>query len=116
MESEIDELLELEEKAGRVLSSTNSEKIRQALSLLREVLTAGGVDDLETKEPVIRVKSGDPGLADALMVVGDFHGDGSSYVDGSAMEIEVKSEQHRMAVKNVLAAMHADFYDQGEVE
>lgn len=116
LEAEIEELLDLEEKAGRVLSSTNSSKIRQALGLLKEVLSAGGIDDLEVKDPVIRVKSGDQGLADALMVVGNFHGDQSAYVDGSAMEIKVKSEKHRMAVQNVLEAMHADFYDQGEVE
>lgn len=116
LEEEIEELFAIQEKAGRVLSSTNSEKIRQALALLREVLSAGGVDDFQVKEPVIRVKSGDPGLAEALMVVGGVHGDTSSYVDGSVMEIEVKSEKHRMAVQNVLNAMHANFYDQGEVE
>lgn len=104
----ISELDEMEEKAGRVINSSNSEKIRQALSLLREVLSSGGLE-MEVKTPIVEVTSGEPGMAKALMIVGKFHGDEQLLVDGTVMNIEVKSEQHLKAVGNVLSAFGAEF-------
>lgn len=100
-----DQIEELQEKAGRVINSNNSEKIRQALALLREVLSSGGIE-METKNPILSVKSGDEGLASALMIVGGFHGDDSVYSDGNPMEIQIKSLEHHEAVTNVINALH----------
>lgn len=100
-----DQIGELQEKAGRVINSSNSEKIRQALTLLGEVLSSGGIE-METKNPVLSIKSGDEGLASALMIVGGFHGDESVYSDGSPMEVQIKSIEHQEAVTKVINALH----------
>lgn len=62
---------DLEEKAGRVISSSNMAKLRQALSMLQEVLVAGG-EDIQMKELTV------PALAEEIKSlvdpIADFYG------------------------------------------
>lgn len=109
-----EDLDDIEEKVGRVLNSTNSEKIRQALALLREVLTSGGLE-VEVKNPTLHVKSGEIGLASALTVVNQYYGVESGFEDGSSMDVSVKSAKHLTAVENVLMAFSAE-WDSKEIE
>jgi HK97 family phage prohead protease len=48
---------ETESKAGRVLSTNNMMKLQQAMDLLREVLAAGGRQDVEMKEKSANVSA-----------------------------------------------------------
>lgn len=54
-----DDQSNIEVKAGRVISASNMTKLRQALSMLQEVLSSGG-DDIQMKEMAV------PALADEI--------------------------------------------------
>jgi len=71
---------EIEEKAGRVISTRNMEKLRQAHELLSEVISVGEpmgqvqTNDEETeKESGMMVKTIDPFLFDQIRPVVDYH-------------------------------------------
>jgi hypothetical protein len=73
---------EIEEKAGRVLSTRNLEKLRQAHELLSEVIAVGQpIGDVQTKddeekkdsEHGLMVKTIDPYLFDEIKPVVDYH-------------------------------------------
>lgn len=73
----------LEGKAGRVLSSSNMQKIMQAMDLLREVVAAGGRQDIEMKgnllvdgEDIDAVKSAIAPVLDYYKVDSDMSQDG----------------------------------------
>lgn len=51
----IDELGQIAEKAGRVLSRSNLEKLQQAIGLLRDIIATGGREDIEMKVPQKRM-------------------------------------------------------------
>ena len=44
------EVIEVEQKAGRVISGSNLEKLSQAMELLKEVMASGGRTEIEMKE------------------------------------------------------------------
>ena len=48
---------EAEQKAGRVINSSNLEKLNQAMDLLREVIASGGRAEIEMKEKSVNVSA-----------------------------------------------------------
>lgn len=74
----LDQLDQISEKAGRVLSRSNLEKLQQAIELLRDIIAAGGREDIEMKVPQKTVIPADAkslfGLRNHLDPVFEYYG------------------------------------------
>ncbi len=92
---------EVETKAGRVISSSNLSKIRQAMTLLEEVVQTGSV---ETKKDVIEITGVDDQLEKAINVVNSFYGVKSEVIEGT-MNVEFSNENHKSALLNVISGI-----------
>lgn len=100
------DVAELEQKAGRVISASNLEKLNQAMDILREVIASGGRTEIEMKEKSASISANMEdlyGIKQLLDPVFDFH-----KVDALATEhgIEIKgliSPDAFEAINNVLS-------------
>lgn len=100
------DVAELEQKAGRVISASNLEKLNQAMEILREVIASGGRTEIEMKEKSANISANMEdlfGIKQLLDPVFEFH-----RVDASATEhgIEIKgliSPDAFEAINNVLS-------------
>jgi len=107
----------IEEKAGRVISSRNMEKLRQAHELISEVISVGEpMGDVQTKDDDVVIEGLDTDEAVRLLTpVARYHGFSLRVGDdGSVMVKSLGSDEAREALDN--AVRHVPRVFRGEVK
>jgi HK97 family phage prohead protease len=110
MKSEISE--EIEEKAGRVISSGNLEKLQRAMEILQEVIAAGGRAEIEMKlrapnerlteikafiDPVLDEFNADASVEDGQISIHSIEGDVTAFKSAFSAATKVYAEQTKGA-------------------
>jgi HK97 family phage prohead protease len=96
-------------KVGRVLSSRNVAKLKQAAEILNDVLSSAPTPDGSTVDVKDRVIVRGAGLKDAVEALSEFHGGYVEELGATSFAVEVQSDAHFKALERVVAALDGGF-------